>query len=668
MKKTLTLLVIAVMVFIIPFTAFGESTGEDLKTEIRLSLGNATLCPGDAFTFYRGQDGSIELAHKSGLFSAVISYDQMDSETLELLRKYYDDYSSAENFMFSRFTEFGVSFFNSMEELFRSKLLYPEEDQLEESNMKIFAKYIESNLSKSSYSVLYNTIFSDKTTSVENIHINIGIPISSERTVYTISFTCQKGALNNFVIEEMISLINSLKIPGEYKQIRTLNVFNDVYSISLANKGIYPDLNTEGITYDTFVNENAGYSIRYPSTFIKYRINNITNAMNYVSFKINYNHTVSISAEKLQTAFSIDDIVDSLKTSKEGNMKIHKEGTLYISNKVFRYIGYEISSSEGSTYVQDYFIIYNSILYNIKLVSRFIEPPDAIEKALNNILKSLQFTDGNMAYTSETYHIPSIFTSEEDGFTLLYPHDWKIAKNTSADLDYDSFILQPPGNSSNLEVMLVESELAESALLFDGVELCANENPLIIKYLSNGYNAPYIDKTFISLHTSSYKYGDVLYIKRLINYLDDAGRNRMCYSTDIIRGRNIYSLFISSPDYIYSVDDRPFDKITTTAANLISNSFQLVNVPGYKKPQSNETDKKNAIFTRCIIYLREIFGTDVNGYFPHYDIIEHMNTEKSEYYVPVYMELYNTSGYFILLVNTTDDTVTIVNFTPADSV
>ncbi|HHV99455.1 MAG TPA: hypothetical protein GXX36_07755 [Clostridiaceae bacterium] len=669
MRKIITIFVIAVIVFIIPMAAFCENIKESKEPEIRFSLGNAALSLGDEFSFLRNEDSSIEIYHKSGLLSAVVSYDRMDSETLELLRKYYNDYSSDDNYMFSKFIEFRMSFFNSMEELFRSKFLYPDGNQLEESNMKIFGKYTESTLTKSSYSILYNTIYSDKTVSLENTHINIDIPITSEKTVYSIYFTCQKGALDEFVIEEMISLINSLKIPGSYKQVKTLNVFSDVRSISLANQGIYPDLDPENITYDTFSNQNGGYSIKYPSTFIQYRINNITDVLNYVSFKINYNHTVSITAEKLLQPFSFENIINSLKISKGGNLTIRKEGTLSIGNdsKSFKYINYEINSPEGIIYAQDYFIINDSCLYNIKLESRFEQPSGVIEEVLLNMLKSLKFTNNSIKYSADVSYTPSEFTYKDDGFTVLYPKDWKTVKNTSADFKYNTFIMQPPGNFSALEVLMTESELAEAVLLSDAIDLCANENPLNIKYLSTGYKAPYIDKTFTSLYTSSYKLGDTLYIKRLVNYLDDAGRNRMCYSMDIIRGRNIYSLFISSPDYIYSADGKQLNENATSAASLISNSFRLMNAPKYEKAQNSETDKKSEILNQCIIYLKDTLGTDVKGYFPHYDMIEPVGMEKNEYYVTVYAEFYNTSGYFVLRVNTADDSVTIVNYTPIDS-
>lgn len=532
-------------------------------------------------------DSSISLKDKDDMYSAVISCNRLDKNSILQMRDYLKNYTSSDEDLFEKFSDYKDGYFRAMQEYFNKDFMYGNNDKnYSESNMKIFGEYSEKIFGQPSHVVLYNIIKSDKLSSEEETYINISIPVKTENkvfSIYSINFTVKKGELNSLILSKMSSLVNSITIMNLPKQTNELSIFLDKSSIESANLGIYPDLEKVQINYPQLVCPSLGYKISLPSVFIPYRQNNIIDSFYYKSFKIDYYNYFSISTEP--TVYNnIADIANKINTIKELNKnKINTvEESVYKSSdgKEFYYIKYELSENSTKTYIQNYFIVNRSEIYNIQLNSRFIQPSQKIQEVFLKIVLSLEFFDKAYSYYSLPQPLVK-FLDNEEGYSFYYPESWYIDSNNSDDINYDRFEVKNRFISGAVEISISEGELSSEQnsqnILSSAVE---TDSQMLNKYFKK-YSSPYSDKKSKWLLTSNYyRNSETIYIVKLVNYLDTNGRNKYCYSVDAIRGNKVYSLFISASDYT-TFNGKVLDKSLSAIVNLVGSTYNLETTPEY---------------------------------------------------------------------------------------
>lgn len=548
----------------------------------------------------------LVIGDKENLFSAAISCERFSDQTLSAMRDYLNDSTSSANDMFEKFASYKQSYLEAMKDYYRKSLLYgADSEDSEESNMKVFAEYNEKIYNQSSRSVLYNIVKATQTGSSEEIHIDISIPVSKNSTFYSISFMLKRGNLNDAAIEKMSALINSIHISGLPAQSESISLFSDKQAVSLSNSGIYPDLDKTKFIYTELSNNELGYKISYPSVYTPYMENNIMQSFDYHSFKIDFNSSFSISAEPASAADAVRQKIKLIKDFNKESIKNFDESALRLKNKEVTRISYEIIRSGSSTYVSDYLIAHNSILYSIELKSRYKK---ASQKTCSEILKtvaSLEFTaplssikSGNASFVK--------FTNSEEGYSFSYPDSWQVMPNNTFDINYDSYSVKNPDFSGPIDIITAEGEFNTDPNAVEALRGVTGANSAVLK----NYSAPYKDKNFRILSAGFESKDGYTYIYKLVNYLDSNGRVKLCYSTDIIRGRKIYSFFVNISEYAAS-NEKVFNSETRSIVNLIANSFKLENTPEYLE-RKLEGEKRNRKLVFIENYLRKTLGENAH--------------------------------------------------------
>lgn len=553
------------------------------------------------------QDSSISLREKDSVYSAVITCDRLDSKSLLQMRDYLKDYTSTDEDLFEKFADYKEGYFRAMQEYYKKNFMYGNSDvNLSESNMKIFGEYSEKIFGQPSHTVLYNIIKSDKNSSQEEAHIILSIPVKTERNVfsiYSINFTVNKGELSWQTLNKMSALVNSITILNLPRQKEMINVFSNMNSIFSSNLGIYPNLENIHIDYSQIINPLLGYKINYPSVFIPYRQNNIIESYDYKSFKIDYFNYFSISAEP--TVYNnIAGIEDKINTIKE----LNKDKASTVEESVYKLtderelhsIKYELNENGNKSYIQDYFIINHSEIYDIRLISRFIQPSKKIQEEFFKIARSIDFFDRQ--YSNYSVSQPLIkFQNVEEGYSFYYPENWYISSNISNDINNESFELKNRFISGAVEISLSEGELSDNTNASEIHASSFETGSLFFNKYFKKYSSPYLDKTNWLLNSNYYIDNKTIYIVKLVNYLDASGRNKFCYSVDSIRGSKVYSLFISASDYT-TFDGRVLDKNLSALINMVGSTFSLETTK-----ENSDRHLRGETRNRVIVFIEDFF-------------------------------------------------------------
>lgn len=552
------------------------------------------------------QDSTLSILDKDNIVSGTITCDRLGESSLNIMRQYLNDYISADEEIFRQLAGYKNSYFRAMQDYYKRDFLYGSDDERsDESNIKILNEYNEKLYGQDAYIVLYNTIKSDRLSSMEETHIDISIPVYENKTIYSLNFSVKKSYVNETTLKKICTLINSVKILDLTAQADSLSVFSDKESIDKANLGIYPDLRRINITYTDFINSESGYRLTYPSVFIPYRQNNIIDAYDYQSFKINYNQFFSVSSEPAYSNTAALEKIKLIKELSKGSINVIEEGTAQFRENSFRYIKYEITDSKGQTYLEDYFTVTNSRLYDVQLSSRFIRPYQKVKSEFSNILDSLQF----MPPSPPAYSVNLPFTgfiNKEEGYSFSYPASWHITENSSTDVGYDIFKAVSPDFSGPLDISVCEGELASDLPPVDILKYAAAPNQPGFKEHFKKYSAPYKDRVSTPLTSNYLVKNGVTYIFKTVNYLDASNRSKLCYSMDIIRGRKIVSLFISVSDYA-TLDGKVSNKSLRAIVNLIKNSFSAENTKELEERlQKGETRNRKIVFIES--YFKQVLG------------------------------------------------------------
>ncbi|GAE88332.1 stalk domain-containing protein [Acetivibrio straminisolvens] len=575
--------------------------GNDLKNFKNITHGYLLKIPSHSSIDLSGpfdnfNDNSVVLIDKKGEFSYSINCDKLDSTSIAGMRLILNDYTSSDEQIFNAISNYTKSYFRAMQALYKNEFLFGKTDAaLSESNMKVFADYSENIYGQLSNVVLYNTIKSNKYSTSEETHIMITIPIYSNMSIYTININGKRGFLTQDNISKIHELLNALKIPNLPNSKSSLKVFNHIKTIKDVNLGIYPVLSDSNIEYTEYRNLQQNYKIQYPSTFMPYLQNSIVDSLGSISFKVDYNTHIAISTEAIQDPDTcIQERLNLIKSSPSVKTDTVEEGNSLLSDRNFHYIKYEMKEGPDLYYIQDYYTIYCSKLYRIELNSRLSKPSDAVVDEFIKIVKSIEFLEPAENLFSAEVSLKK-YLNEYEGYSFSYPDTWEL-KNKSTDINFDRFSIVSPEYSGPLDICINESESLIDASTEELLRLFGgNDAELLTNYATN-YYAPYGTKNTKILNTTSKVENGIIYIYKLINFLDEGQRHKLGYSVDIIRKGKIYSLFLSVSDYLCS-NGSLIDKELGQAINAIVESFTLEETEeSLKRESMGETRNRKVVF------------------------------------------------------------------------
>jgi len=575
------LFIVALFIFLSPFSTvfcYGvEETPQFSDSQKQLYLdGKLYLAFQERFDTVE-EDGFLYVKDKENLFSAVITCDELDNSVLKLLREYYNDNSSTDDEMFEKFLAYRKSYFAALQNYYKRSFLYGSDIDSSESNMKIFGEYNETIYGQEAESVLFNTITSNEYETIEETYIYLSIPVPSLRSIYSVNFNLPKGSLDEKTLKAMNELIKAVHIPGLPEQIENLKVSEDNDAISLANKGIYPDQDSSNAEYTEFLDIQSGYKLSIPSVYIPYRNNGIIDSFDYKSFKINYNHFLSVTSEKLSNSSkAIDDNIEILKALHGENLSILEEGVAVIGDKAFCFVEYEIQNIKDSIHMLKYSIVKGERLYSFQLNSLYERPEEDLKAEFINILSSLEFSKDIPSVISEEQNFKK-YDDEWGRYTFSYPDSWSMTNNTPHDEAYRVFSIENPELSGPINIQIVEGELVTQLSPSRALALVTGKDPSSLDQYFKKYSAPYIGKTSKLLACSYQIKNGSVYLYKLINYIDESERSKLCYSVDIIKGTNVYSLFISVSDYMTSQGEI-INPNVAASLNFIAQSFDVIKI------------------------------------------------------------------------------------------
>ncbi|TYQ12881.1 UNVERIFIED_CONTAM: hypothetical protein Cloal_3919 [Acetivibrio alkalicellulosi] len=601
--------------------------GEYYSLSIPAHLGIYLLPPEE--TSY---ENTVFLVESTDSFIVTIYSDTIDDQAIKNMRTILGDHTSSNEKIFEEIHEYKKSYFRAMQEYSKNNFFFGDShDPLSESYIKVFTDQNQMLFGKNSNIIIYNTIASDSLSTTEETNINISIPSFSNMSIYSINIAGKKGFLTRENIQKLSLIIQGLKIPNLPKLEKTLDIFYDSNALETINRGIYPTLNTMDIDYVYYVNQKQNYIIRHPSSFIPYLRNSMANNHDYWSFKIDYNNYYSISVQDsisltsyvsqkiklLNTLYADNNLtiltrknIDFSKDSsiyfdlKKENIDIEKYESLE-SHGYYIYLKYQLEENYGPLYVNEFYTLHNGKVYTISLNSRFLKPSSEILSIFFNIVSSLRFIEP----TTKSSHLEmninfNKFVNEHEGYSFIYPDNWTIS-NIYKDINFDLFQVISPEYSGYFDMYVNEAGYFTDLSAEDVYKYITGVNKSHLEKYFKNYNTPYSNQPHIVLNHTFAKNNNELYIYKLVNYLDELDRYKLCYSVSIIRNNKVYSMFISINDFS-SPNNFFYDDKLQYIINKITNSFKFEYTDKYKD-RLDKSENRN----RKIVFIENSFRENI---------------------------------------------------------
>ncbi len=585
---------------------------------------------------------SISIMSEDNSFSASIICDSVNSTTIKNMRFLLSDYVSPNDYIFDRIVEYKQSYFRSLMDSYKNEFLFGNIDKnLSESNIKIIRDYSEELFGQNSNIVLFNTINSNKFTSVEDTNLIITIPSYENETIYSLTFSMQKGALNDHNINNIIQILKDLTITNLSKQEKTPEILFDQTSITTANMGIYSNLQasernytTLEKDYTTLEDDSNFFSIKYPSNYIPYLQNNFIDNHSYRSFKINHNSSFSITVEHLTgKSDRIMNKIDSLKSFYRNKITVINVRNEYINDNEYTVFNYELDNNYSKEFVTNYYITKGLRVYTIQLNCLMQKPTEDIFSEFKDIVASFEFTTSQ---SQKDINKPTSFVkylNEQDGYSIFYPDSWSF-QDSSQDINYDFIEITNPNFSGPLSISINESEYTSKLSTTELLRYTSSYDSSLSKYFKN-YKTPYANKTYKLLNSNVTTNNDVTTIYKLINYIDEGDRYKMCYSIDLIKNNKINSLFISASEYLFQ-DGVLADKDLNYILEFMTKSFEIEEAQDNTLP-SKEKNKKITFIEN---FFKKVYGESATVTFA-----KNLTSEKD---VLVYLNGTNKTGAYRL--------------------
>ncbi|OPZ94975.1 MAG: hypothetical protein BWY74_00139 [Firmicutes bacterium ADurb.Bin419] len=547
---------------------------------------------------------TIYLTNEDYTFSASIVCDILNKAAVNNMRFLLSDYVSPESYIFDRMVEYKHSYFRSLLDSYKNEFLFGNMDlSLSESNIKIIKESTEELFGQNSNIVMFNTISSKNQLTQEDINIILTVPSYVNKSIYTIAFTMQKGHLNDDNINNILQVLKGLDIANHPNQENLPFVLLDNSSVEAANSGIYPSLHASEISYIELKDSINYYRFRYPSNFAPYLNNNLIDDHSYRSFKIDHNTYVSISVEHISgSPYRILEKINTLKAYYGSKIKITRIESKNINGKEFIVLDYEKENQNNGAmeYVTNYIIINGFRLYTLELNSLVSPPSEDISDEFLRIVSSFEFTKPENQ-KKDINNISFVkFTNQRLGYSIFYPDNWSL-QDSSQDINYDSFVVTNPNYSGPLNIVLNEAEYASKLTTTELLRYTTGyDTEKLSKYFKN-YRTPYSGKTHKVLISNIKNYNNLTVIYKLVNYLDEGDRYKLCYSIDLIKNNTINSLYISASEYLFQ-DNVLADKELNYILEFMCKSFYMSD-----SKESPENQISGEMRNNKIVFIENFF-------------------------------------------------------------
>ena len=724
MKKLAGLILLTGMIFALTMVSYAESGLTFEYNEKAYTIEQASS-PESGFPFeVQTKDGVLLLSDKASGLSASVRINTLDKATLEALRKYYNDYSSIDFEIFTKYIGLQTSYIPALQDLYRSSYLYGNSgNPYSETNMKVFYQDKDKVFGNTSDIFLYNIINSDRLNYLEETHLDVIIPVYSDLSLISINFTFKAGNLDNEAEQAVYKLLDCMRFIGFPAQSGRLKVFEEKEAVMAANAGIYKAAGNNADAFIELKDEKAGFALEYPSSYLPYMENKLGGKLNFRSYKISPGQIFSISAEQTSVTDAVSDKASYIKEFNKHAITVEKEGTATINGKEFVFLKYELKDSKGVvTYVRDYFAAGNRFIYNLRLSSRYKDVSEELDNEFKEILGSFMISNpGTVEFKLDAPF--NKYLNKEEGYSFLYPVKWKLTDLTT-DINFDSLSLKIPELSGPIDINISEGELKTGVNPEEIPSTLAGVDTEAFGRNIRNYTAPYAGAVNRLLSHSIKKENGITYVYRLVNYMDSNGRTRLCYSTDIVKKNKIYSMFISVSEYAalngsmsdpaintlieniaasfkydetYESYERdsfgetrnrkvvllenilkkqlgPDAKIVQAVNASISGSYYImvenIEDSGYYRVKPDFTNSSLLIEERvlkkdCKSFLEEYLSTDVDVYFASGDEfkdIENYRNGNGHYTTVVYAESNNMSGFFVLEIDPYEHIIKVISF------
>jgi hypothetical protein len=609
------------------------------------------------------RDGILYIRDKENTFTAHIIQDRLDKNLYNNIQEYYGDKFSTEKEIFNKFLDLKENLFTSKQEYYNIGFLYGDRDTGSDLAMKVFAEYEEKVFGQDGYIRVYNTLQSDKNYKSEKTHIDITIPAPYKKTIYSINFILDKGSLNIKTLTNMSNLLCSLYILELPPQNKPLKVFRDIDVANLANEGIYPDFSDSLSAKKSFAmmkNEQAGYTIRYPSYYLPYMKNAIIDSFDYRSYKMDNNNYFSITVRDIAENESLGaQRIDDIKKIYGDKMHIIENGRKNLSEHKYFYFIYELDSEGEITYVQDYSTIINNRIFIFELKSKYSMPSPQIKHEFIDVLSSLELLSQHNVKAHVSTSL-SKYVNMEGKYYISYPQSWSITKSQYKEESEDALSFKNSLSSGPLDIIITEGNINPDAEQLQVLQYLAGTLPAKPENGIVDYKPPYHKTPNKLLSSYYYTKDNTCYFVKLINYLDISNRNKMCYAVDIIRDNKIYSLFIIASDYA-SQEGKLQDKVMSAFVNLTADSFL----------QSTSADFSLLLKGECKALLEQIFNTEVEVQLPSEENLEYSNSahnNETKFFTIISARFGNISAYFGIEVNLLNGDIKLTSFHPREQI
>ncbi len=541
------------------------------------------------------EDGTRYISDDLTGIRTEISSETLDTDAYSFLRGYFNDYALTEDQLFSRFFELKKSYIRALESLYNVNYLSNSKKK-SETALRIYYEGSDSLFGMEGCGVyLYNISVFDGLKHSEESHLDLIIPVRATNTIEMIRFTIPRENLGTIASSYVAYALSEIRIAGATAQYKAPAILYSSLTED-AEEGIYPAEAQEDPAFVSFENNAAGYGIHVPYSYIPFVHNSLGGDFSYDSFKINPNLIFSIASEPIRGS-GAEDAITRFRVSSLTSIHIQESGSSYYGNNSFNYIYYTHLENGIKKYYYDYYIQNGERLYKLQLTSSYAEPGKNVTKQLEKILAGFDYNfpaAGSGIYSAEDTPMHKYLNSEE-GYSFEYPENWSL-EDISTNISYDRLRLIVPEMSGALDITFQESGIIDSASFTDITKSVEGNSVSSWPDITIGYNPPFAGKTSKLLFSDFSIDGSVSTIYRLSAFIDESGRNKLCYSVDILNGKKIYSMFVTCAEY--RTESGYFsDAEMNSLLNTIASSFRLENTPeAQERMSSGETRNRKLIF------------------------------------------------------------------------
>lgn len=551
-------------------------------------------------------EDALHITDEGSGIHAEVSSQSLDNGAFDKLRNYYNDSTLSNKELFTRFTELKKSYITALETLYNTNYL-SDGKKISETAMRIYYEGSDVLFGLDGCSVyLYNIAMYEGLDNNEQVHLDLIIPVQSTHTIFMIKFTIPRDKLGAAASNTIAAMLSDIRFKSLSPQLKVPAVLSDKSIVETAQLGIYPAASQEKPDYTLFNDTAVGFYLSLPSTYVPFIQNNLGGVFSYTSFKINPNQIFSISSEPLQGS-GASDAISRFEAASFASIKIQDSGTGHFGNNKYSYFIYSSSEDGVIQNFYDYYIHDEGRLYKLQLQCAIAKPGSIVTEQFEKILASFHIKKtASIQPLSEPTQSDNLTTlkylNSEEGYSFKYPESWQL-EDISSNIAYDRLRLVVPGLSGALEISVQESELKKNITFTEVMKSVSGKSVSSWPTLATNYNPPFAGKTSKLLFSDFSIEGTVSTIYRLSVFMDDNGRNRLCYSVDILKEGKLYSMFLTTGEY-KTTGGRFNDTQINDMMNTVAASFHLESTPESETRKiSGETRNRKLVFVED--YLKQ---------------------------------------------------------------